>query len=224
MDILAAVPVKDLDSVKQRLIGLLGAQERSRLVLAMLEDVLEALARARLDAICLVTRDRAVMEVGRRHGVRVVVEEANLGHTRAVATAQALAGAEGARRFLTIPGDVPCVTAGEVVALAAALPGSGAVFVPSRSGRGTNAALLSPPDAMPLRFGEPSFEDHLEAARVRRLPAVVLRLPGLGLDIDGPDDLALLADRGPSTRSAALLRELRVGERLPAALPPRAGG
>ncbi len=78
--------------------------------------------------------------------------------------------------------------------------GRGALFVPSLSGFGTNAALLAPPDAMPLKFGEPSFGNHLEAARQRGLTPEVLELPGLGLDIDSPEDLALLLERGPDTR------------------------
>jgi len=59
---------------------------------------------------------------------------------------------------------------------------------------------------MPLKFGEPSFANHLTAARERGVEPTVLRLPGLGLDIDGPDDLAALVAEGTQTRSARLLR------------------
>jgi 2-phospho-L-lactate guanylyltransferase len=215
VELLAAVPVKDLDSVKQRLMELLTSEERSALVLAMLEDVLCALDQSPVDALCLVTRDPAVIAAGRRHGARILMEEANCGHTRAVAAAQAVAVAEDARRFLTIPGDVPCVSVAEVRAVAGALgTAPGAVFVPSLSRLGTNAALLAPADAMPLRFGEPSFDDHLEAARVRGLAPLALHLSGLALDIDSPEDLMLLLERGPGTQSAAMLRKLGVPARL----------
>jgi 2-phospho-L-lactate guanylyltransferase (CobY/MobA/RfbA family) len=71
------------------------------------------------------------------------------------------------------------------------------VFVPSRSGLGTNGVALAPPDAMALTFGEPSFARHLETARAQGLTPRVLALPGLGLDVDSPEDLAaLLAERG----------------------------
>ena len=121
----------------------------------------------------------------------------------------------GAARFLTIPGDVPCVTAGEVTAVLGALGDQGGVaFVPSVSGFGTNAAFLAPPDIMPLKFGEPSLANHVEAARQRGISPVVLGLPGLGLDIDAPEDLALLLECGVATRSATLLREWGVPARL----------
>jgi 2-phospho-L-lactate guanylyltransferase len=210
-----AVPVKDLVNAKQRLIPFLSSAERGDLARAMLEDVLDALARADIGLVLVVTRDPAVEALASRHGAGTLGEEVNRGHTEAVAHAQRAALARGARRFLTIPGDVPCVTPGELAALAdTLLEPPGAVFVPSLSGFGTNAALLEPPDAMTLKFGEPSFDNHLISARAAGLRPLVRKLPGLGLDIDAPEDLAVLLDRGSSTRSAALLASLDVPARL----------
>ncbi len=181
----------------------------------MLEDVLQALGAALAGSVHVVSTHAEVMDLARRHGAVCLAESADRGHTEAVAVAQQEARASGAERFLTIPGDVPCVTAGEVASVLRALPSErGALFVPSLSGFGTNAALLAPPDIMALKFGEPSFDNHLEAARQRGLSPVVLDLPGLGLDIDAPEDLSLLLERGPHTRSAALLREWGVSARL----------
>jgi 2-phospho-L-lactate guanylyltransferase len=206
MSVFIAVPVKDLANAKQRLVPVLDPTERRRLARAMLEDVLHALGAARAGSVHVVSADLDVMDLARRHGAVCLVEGANRGHTEAVAFAQQEARMKGAERFLTIPGDVPCVTAEEVAKMLHALGNErGTLFVPSLSGFGTNAALLAPPDIMPLKFGEPSFNNHLEAARQRGLFPVVLDLPGLGLDIDAPEDLALLLERGPETRSAALL-------------------
>jgi 2-phospho-L-lactate guanylyltransferase len=215
MTTIVAVPVKDLVNAKQRLVPFLSPAERSDLARAMLEDVLEVLGGARIGEILVVTRDPAAGALARRYGAAIVGEEANRGHTEAVAHAQRAALACGASRFLTIPGDVPCTTAQELTTLAAALPSGPAVaFVPSLSGYGTNAALLQPPDCLSLKFGEPSFDNHLLAARAAGLRPVVLRLPGIGLDIDAPEDLGLLMERGPSTRSAGLLATLGVRGRL----------
>lgn len=212
---LLAVPVKDLDTAKQRLIPLLTPAERQALAAAMLEDVLDAAVAAALGPVCVVTRDQAVIAVAERQGIRCLTESANRGHTEAVALAQREAVRLGLERFLTIPGDVPCATAVELERLSAALgAGPGVVFVPSLSGFGTNAALLSPPGVMPLKFGEPSFENHLEAARERGLSPAVLRLPGIGLDVDAPEDLRLLLTHGATTRAAALVGTWDVPRRL----------
>ncbi len=215
--VFAAVPVKDLVNAKQRLVAALPAEERRALAAAMLEDVLDALAAVPDLDVVVITRDADALALARRHGARCLQESANRGHTEAVAFAQREAVAAGARRFLTIPGDVPCATAAEVTALCdarAPLPPPDVAFVPSLSGFGTNAALLTPPDAMPLKFGEPSFDNHLDAARARGLSPRILRLPGIGLDVDAPEDLPLLLTCGASTRSAALLRRLGVPARL----------
>ena len=211
-----AVPVKDLVNAKQRLIRALSPPERMALARAMLHDVLQALVAAPLDDRWIVTRDPEVTAIARAYGVEVISEDANRGHTAAVAAAQAAAVGAGARVFATIPGDVPCVTAEEIGALVtrAAAEGPAVVFAPSRSGLGTNGAALSPPGAMPLTFGEPSFDDHLRVARERGLVAHVLNLPGLGLDVDGPADLPLLLARGAATESGRLLASWSIAERL----------
>jgi 2-phospho-L-lactate guanylyltransferase len=66
---------------------------------------------------------------------------------------------------------------------------------------------------MPLTFGEPSFPNHLATARSAGLSPRVLHLPGIGLDVDAPDDLPLLLTHGPTTRSARLLRGFTWGAR-----------
>ena len=212
--LLLAVPVKDLVNAKQRLIPALSPSERRELARAMLEDVLDAAVTALPGAVLVVTTDPDVQAVTRAAGAACLTESANRGHTAAVAFAQREALARGAARFLTLPGDVPCVTAQEIATLCGALAEApGAVFVPSRSGRGTNAALLAPPDLIPLTFGEPSFENHLKTARAAGLAPLVLELPGIGLDVDAPEDLPVLLEHGPATRSARLLRGFPAGAR-----------
>jgi 2-phospho-L-lactate guanylyltransferase len=211
----AAVPDKDLVNAKERLIPLLSPRERQELARAMLEDVLTALSLAPLDRILVITRDREVMDLARRFDVSLLPEEANLGHTEAVALAQRYAGTIGADRFLTIPGDIPLVTDEEITAICHSAPSApGVLFVPSQSGLGTNGACLTPPELMPLKFGEPSFQNHLTAARARGIEPVVLPLHGLGLDIDSPEDLCALLERGDQSRAGRLLQELRVASRL----------
>ncbi len=219
MSVVAAVPVKDLVNAKQRLTTRLDPVQRSLLARAMLRDVLAALGRARGVEVWLVTRDAEVETIGRAHAVRVVREAENRGHTAAVAFAQREAAAAGATVFLTVPGDVPCVTPEEIEALAAhaiAAPPS-AVFAASRSGVGTNGAALAPPAVMPLTFGEPSFANHLATARAHGLVPHVLTLPRLALDVDTPDDLAALLVHDGDTESRRLISTWNLVDRAPGA-------
>jgi len=203
--IVAAVPIKDLMHAKQRLVSVLTPAERGELARAMLHDVLQALAAAELDRVWIVTRDPAVTAIARGLGVEPLAEPENRGHTAAVALAQAEAARRGAGVFLTVPGDVPCVTAAELRQLASAAIEGVPAFAPSRSGLGTNGVALTPPGAMGLTFGEPSFSRHLETARSHGLIPRVLALPGLGLDIDTPEDLAALLAEGGATETERLV-------------------
>jgi 2-phospho-L-lactate guanylyltransferase len=221
--IVAAVPVKDLVNAKQRLVPALSSAERAALAHAMLGDVLRALEHARLDEIWIVTHDPEARALATRRGCRVVDEPENAGHTAAVARAQQTACAAGVRVFVTVPGDVPCLTPAEVDALVSAVAtGTGGVaFAPSRSGLGTNGVALAPPDALALTFGEPSFDRHLAAARARGLVPRILTLEGLGLDIDGPADLQALVTEGATTDAGRLLSSWAVADRLAMGVPAR---
>src|SRR3989441_11133067 len=206
--IICAVPAKDLVNAKQRLVPALGPRERHELARAMLSDVLAALRAARLDGVWVVTRDPEVVGLAAAFGAEPLASLSpveNSSHTSAVALAQAEAARRGAGVFLTVPGDVPCVTAAELRQLASAAIEGVPAFAPSRSGLGTNGVALTPPGAMGLTFGEPSFSRHLETARSHGLIPRVLALPGLGLDIDTPEDLAALLAEGGATETERLV-------------------
>jgi 2-phospho-L-lactate guanylyltransferase len=124
--------------------------------------------------------------------------------------ARALAG-EG-RAMLTLPGDIPRVTAAEVNAVVAArLPEPSFTIVPAHDEMGSNAVLCAPPYAVPLRFGDNSYFPHLDAARRAGIEPTVVRQPGIALDIDHPADLRMFLDapRMP-TRTLALLESFGI--------------
>jgi len=202
----AVVPVKDTSTAKQRLADALPQEQRSALALAMLEDVLEALAGARgLTGIILVTADPAAQSLARRCGARISEAHACEGHTAAVVGAARSLAASG-EAMLTIPGDVPLATSAEIEhVLDAHRRGRRFVIVPARDELGSNAILAAPADTVPLRFGDNSFFPHLDAARACGIEPTILPLPGIGLDIDTPEDLAAFLARPSRTRARALL-------------------
>jgi 2-phospho-L-lactate/phosphoenolpyruvate guanylyltransferase len=208
MSIWAVVPVKELDRAKERLAPLLPSQLRRALMLAMFEDVLAALAATcGLAGLAVVTVDAAARDVATHYGARIIETGARDGHSAAVEAAARLLVAEGHSGMLTVPGDIPLVTATELTQLIAAhRPGPAFTIVPSRDERGSNAIVCSPPGAVPLRFGEDSFFPHLRAAEACGIDPTVLRLPGIALDVDTPEDLAAFARLQAPSRARAVLR------------------
>ena len=212
LPIWAVVPVKETSHAKQRL-GAIAAQSfRRDLALAMLEDVLTALAGARgLAGILVVTIDDGARRIAARYEAAVSDEAACAGHSAAVAGAARRLAADGAA-MLTLPGDVPLATAAEIERLLEAhCRGRSFAIVPARDERGSNAILCAPADRVALRFGDDSFFPHLAAARAGGIEPEILRLPGIGLDIDTPDDLAAFLARPSRTRSRALLDAAGIG-------------
>jgi 2-phospho-L-lactate/phosphoenolpyruvate guanylyltransferase len=208
-DVWAVVPVKDTADAKQRLGDAVAPQLRRQLALAMAEDVLATLATSPgLAGLLVVTVDEAAAALAERYRARIVADGARDGQTGAVAAAARQLAREGKGAMLTIPGDVPLVTLEEIARILAAHDRTpDFVIVPAHDERGSNAILCAPPHAVPLKFGNDSFLPHLDAARRIGLEPKILRLPGLGLDIDNPADLAAFLKIPSNTRARALLQQ-----------------
>jgi 2-phospho-L-lactate guanylyltransferase len=204
----AVVPIKEMASAKQRLSGVLSPQQRRALAYCMAEDVLSALAGVRaLAGVIVSTVDPDAIGLARRYGACVHTDGARDGHSGAVmAVARTLAREGG---MLTVPGDVPRITVHEVQSVLDAHHGAPSfTIVPAHDELGSNAVLMSPPDAVALRFGDNSFRPHLDLARQHGIEPTVLRLPGIGMDIDNPADLAALLRAGlpANSRTRAMLK------------------
>jgi 2-phospho-L-lactate/phosphoenolpyruvate guanylyltransferase len=209
------VPVKNLANAKQRLASVLGAEERSALAAAMLEDVLETLSRwTKRPAVAIVTGDPWAKSLARKFSFEVVEDSINGGETAAITMATQVCEANGAESTWVLPADIPLVQIGELEQVVAAAPLQGTVLVPAHDGRGTNTALRRPAALFTLRFGDDSFHPHVTAACATGHPCVILRLPGIGLDVDRPADLAELLGSEGHTRAQALLHAWKVAERL----------
>jgi 2-phospho-L-lactate/phosphoenolpyruvate guanylyltransferase len=212
------VPVKNLADAKQRLASVLAPEERFVLAQAMCEDVLQALAQWHTrPAVAVVTRDSTARDLATRFNFEVIADD-NSGETSAIEMATAVCIERGAESTLVIPADIPLIDHSELQKIMECAPVGGAVLVPDAAGRGTNAALRSPGDLFPLRFGNDSFLPHLSAAKATGLPCVVLELPGIARDVDRPEDLYEIAAAGGERQSQKLVRGWNLSRRVPTLL------
>lgn len=206
-EVWAVIPVKETGGAKQRLAPVLPAALRQALAMAMLEDVLEAVASVKgLGGAILVTVDQQAKILARRYGMQTLADGAHDGHTGAVNAGVRHLVAQGRSTLMTLPGDLPLVTSAEIETLIAAhAPAPSFTISPAHDDLGSNAILMSPPQAVPLRFGEDSFFPHLAAARAQDIEPCVVRLPGIAFDIDNPQDLHHFARLKSGTRAATLI-------------------
>jgi len=182
--VLAIVPVKGRDGAKTRLAPLLQPEERTQLVLDMLERVLGACAAAEsITGTLLVTPDPGFTPAGVE-----ILRDGGTGHADAIALG--LRDKRAREGVLVVMADCPLVRPESLDALAeAATP---LALAPSRDG-GVNALALRAANGFLPSFGVP-VEKTLAAARAAGLEAAVVDDPLLALDVDRPEDYeAMLA-------------------------------
>jgi 2-phospho-L-lactate/phosphoenolpyruvate guanylyltransferase len=189
----AVLPVKRFGAAKQRLAAGLDAEQRRGLAAAMVADVLEAIGAARgIERLILVSADPIAQELAAEAGAEVVPDPEDAGHVEAAQAGIARAEVEGAERVVLLAGDCPLLDPRELDRLLTGAPGRYVGIVPDRHGTGTNALLLSPPDAIVPAFGGGSRRRHVEAAREAGIPFGIEELPSIELDLDTPADVIAL--------------------------------
>lgn len=196
----ALVPAKLGAEAKRRLAPGLDVLQRRALARAMLADVLRALRRApSLDGVAVVGRGAALADLAREMGAEAIAERTAHSLNEAVAEGVRACVARGATSLLVAMADLPLLRAADVERMFESAPGEGVVAAASRDGTGTNLLLLTPPRAIATSFGPGSLALHRAAAELAGLPFRVRRFAGPALDVDTPEDLAILR----SSRSLA---------------------
>jgi 2-phospho-L-lactate/phosphoenolpyruvate guanylyltransferase len=205
------VPVKNLSAAKQRLAAVLDQLSRTKLAQAMLHDVLAALHEAKKKTqtkVAAVTSDRFAVKLACEYGFEIIADPDNPGETGAIEIATRICVKRGEDFTLVIPADIPLIQASELEEIMTQAPAEGSLLVPAADGRGTNAAFRRPANLFPLRFGNDSFKPHHAAAQATGKPCVVLKLPGIAVDVDNPEDLQQIVSLPGETRAQCLAREL----------------
>ncbi|MCG8592572.1 MAG: 2-phospho-L-lactate guanylyltransferase [Proteobacteria bacterium] len=208
----AVVPVKSLAQSKSRLLPTFAAAEREALCLAMLEDILAALAEVEpVTRRAVVTPDRTVARAARAAGADALLLDDDGLNPSLEAAARELA-LSGDDALLVVLGDVAAARPEDLAALIAARSelGDKAVLLAPASDGGTAALLRAPFDAIPAQFGADSARRHAAAARELGVPFRSVPLPSLALDIDSGEDLERFFQmEGAGRNTRALLERLR---------------
>lgn len=204
MSILAVLPIKTFPDAKHRLASDLLPGPRRVLAEAMFSDVLTALRRAkRIDDILVVTVDDSAQRIAGGHGAKLLDDRGD-GHNPAADRGIAYAVEHGFDRVLLVPGDCPLLKPEDLDALIGhSVHEPSVLIVPDRHGTGTNALLLSPPDAIAPSFGEGSCARHRTDATRLGVDAEIVEIGSLALDIDTPEDLDALRTTLASTHGGA---------------------
>ena len=189
------LPVKPFHLAKSRLAAVLNTEARAILMRDGLRHTLEVLqAVPMVQHTLVISADPLVWEIALSYGVDILEEVAVPGLNESLALGLQSLQESGAEAVMILPVDLPRLSAERLQGKIDRLTSPGVVIVPDRHLAGTNLLMFSPPDLMPTAFGEGSFQQHCRLAQQAGVEPVIIHCPDLALDIDSPDDLALLSN------------------------------
>jgi 2-phospho-L-lactate/phosphoenolpyruvate guanylyltransferase len=208
--ILAIIPVRSLSTGKSRLAPAVGPEMRRELTKRMLAITLEACrASAAIDQILVISPDVEVLAFANALDHEVIgvrQDDRTPGLLPALDQARRVGAVNRFDATLILFADLPLVN-GEDVATLVSTPGQ-VVIAPDQNRVGTNGLLLRRGDIDLLdfrfQFGVESFAAHVAEARQIGINPAIVELPGLGFDLDTPDDFGNLV-----TLDTALMARLR---------------
>lgn len=190
MTLAVAILMKDPAAAKSRLKSALGDDAREGLALLLFENTLRFFARVHAgQPFAVVTSSGRVGLLASQYGAAVVGDRPG-GDINAAATYAAnWAIGIGAASLLVVHADISTLADEEFSRILRAGK-QRSVVIGASVDSGTNALLLTPPNAIPFRYGKGSANAHQAAARGLGRSCERLLLPYLSRDIDTPDDLA----------------------------------
>lgn len=194
MALWAIVPVKPLRRGKSRLAKVISAEERADLNQYLLEHTIQILSTIdEIEHILVISRDTEALALARDLGARTVQEYGSPGLNTALSRAVEIAKTYETCGILIIPADLPRLNADDLKKILVHRKQPPVVAIaPDRKKEGTNALLVCPPDLIEFKYGPGSFEKHCQEAREADIRLEICDLQSLELDLDDPEDLALI--------------------------------
>ena len=194
MALWAIVPVKPLRRGKSRLAKVISAEERARLNQYLLRrSKFAELVYRYIKNILVISRDTEALALARDLGARTVQEYGSPGLNTALSRAVEIVKSYETCGILVLPADLPRLDAEDIRKLLVHQENPPVVVIaPDRKKEGTNALFVCPPDLIKFKYGKGSFKKHSKAALDAKARLEVCDLPSLALDLDEPEDLALI--------------------------------
>ncbi|MCY3860078.1 MAG: 2-phospho-L-lactate guanylyltransferase [Gammaproteobacteria bacterium] len=204
MSVWAIVPFKGAENAKRRLSPRLSADVRSRLALAMLNDVLHALVEAKsVDGILLTSRATEAKSIAEKWNVSLYRDQAHTLVDALTDAGERVKNGLNATTSIIVPGDVPLIKGSDVDHVLHYH--ADVTIVPDGHKIGTNALVCTPPNAFPLIFDGRSYHPHIEAATRLGLQVRSVQSQAFAVDVDTAEDLLLVYSSVQESRTNSLL-------------------
>ena len=201
MNTLITVPMKDPALAKTRLATTLSPSARHKLARLLYRRTLELLQNVAATAgadLAVVTQAAETLALAQEFGAYPIVEPSPPDLCESVYAASQWAIGRGYTRLCVIPADLVAPAQDELLDF---LQSPAQVTICPSADQGTNALLLSPPDAIDFRYGPASALAHFAAAEAAGLAPRWMPLASLQFDLDHCEDLSRALVQVPAMRA-----------------------
>ena len=209
-NIWAVVPVKTFTQAKTRLSDILSATQRKALAQGMMRDVIRALlASPSIEKVVVITSDPEAQQIARELNAIALTDDQNAGQTAAVEQGMRFLKSQGVKIMLTLPADLPLLSADDVESFCALINSENEVVIaPAANDGGTNAIACYTNCTMCFHFGDDSFQKHKKSILAVDAKPIISTVNGFCLDVDRPEDLFEFLKTPSTTYSYELLSSL----------------
>lgn len=191
------IPLRGLHGGKSRLSTVLDPAQRSAIIAAMAVRVVDTVVASNIaESVIIVSRESDLLSMLhiQHASVRLIVQDSeSIGLNAAIDAGRQAALTANAETLLVISADLPLLVEADFAGMHSIE--DEVVIAPDRFGLGTNAILLRGQDSIlrcRFQFGPESRILHEREASRLDLDHAVFESLGLALDLDTPDDWAML--------------------------------
>lgn len=207
----AIVPYKEPPFGKSRLSNRLTPSQRTELASTMLENVVDALSQAEhVRGILLVSESTNLVEfVSKENVIILETQTTNLRDAVTKASQFACKQLKCPTTFI-VPADLPLISSKDIDF--AITQHERVTIIPDARLKGTNGIITTPPNAFEYVFNGQSYHQHRHNAQVAGLNPNSLQIEAFSYDVDTFDDLMMIIQLRPESRTAAVYRSLTTND------------
>jgi len=204
------IPVSGFSDSKTRLSPFLSSSERRALLKFMLKDIVSNI-RESVDEIFIVSRDNEVLEYAMSLDCRIIeekfIENSNSLNNSLLYSMDIIRNDYARCDIIILPSDIPLIRKEHIIHVRRA--DSDVVISPSMGG-GTNLLFIRKNVDFIPKFGEFSFDKHLNQVMSNDLSYEIFDSFYLSVDVNTPNDLGEIMLHGKKTYTYEYLRELDI--------------
>lgn len=208
MKIAVIIPVKTFSNAKTRLV--LSPSKVEALCEIMLEEILHTVSISpRIEKIIIVTKEKKAIDIGKRFGAQIIIDEKEESVNNAVALADKYLLENNFDASIVFPQDIPYIKTQDIdFMLNYIAPPNFAIIIPSRRFDGTNALVRMPIDLMETHYDEDSYKIHMNTAKKHTLNVAMVFVKRIMWDVDNKEDLEFLLEQNEKPQIAEKIKKI----------------